>query len=235
MRVSGLRAAQAEKPSQARRVKRSWAWHESTPHSRTQALPHDVTRQSRPSSEVPAVARHDATQLLGRAALRKFSFMPTLASTREHLCTRLTSSQSDVRKTCTIWLSPHAARLHCIVRGSCNPSALQLLLPSRCLPRAQSHSWHQRPRQSLQRPTRRRRKQFELSNLPRVIYKTTKEKLRPIPHRNFQWVSRPITLFLVPLFRNGAKFFLRFRRGFGEDSARIFSKCELQKCSSHFD
>ena len=59
--------------------------------------------------------------------------------------------------------------------------------------------------------------------------------LRPIPHRNFQWVSRPISLFLVPLFRNGAKFFPRFRRGFGEDSARIFSKCELQKSSSHFD
>ena len=52
--------------------------------------------------------------------------------------------------------------------------------------------------------------------------------LRPIPHRNFQWVSRPITLFLVPLFRNGAKFFLRFLQTFGAHSASIFSKCELR-------
>ena len=50
-------------------------------------------------------------------------------------------------------------------------------------------------------PRRKRRKNFA-------------PLIRPIPHRNFQWVSRPISLFLVPLFRNGAKFFLRFRRGF---------------------
>ena len=52
--------------------------------------------------------------------------------------------------------------------------------------------------------------------------------LRPIPHRNFQWVSRPISLFLVPLFRNGAKFFLRFFLHFLRKHSDIFSKCTIR-------
>jgi hypothetical protein len=58
---------------------------------------------------------------------------------------------------------------------------------------------------------------------------------------NFVWKglqkaeSLYLALFLVPLCRNGAKFFLRFFEHFCEHSANIFSKCELQKCSSHFD